>query len=145
MELNGKELRVTVASFARAMELQTAVAEALKGTKLDLTGLSSAGLESEVEDLAGPINTMLTGILSVITSKRVENALFECCTTALWGDEKIDRAFFEPEDRRELYFPIMTEIVKANLGPFFKRLGSLFGGAEGLLSGFLKLKSGPTS
>jgi hypothetical protein len=145
MELDGKALRITPASFANAMELQTAVAEALKGTKLDLSGLAGAGLDSEIEDLAGPIGTMVSGVLSVITSKRVENALFECCKTALIGDDKITRDFFEDPEKRELYYPIMTEVVKVNLGPFFKRLGSLFGGAEGMLSAFLKLKSTSSS
>lgn len=145
MDLAGKNLRITPASFAGALELQAAVAEALKGTKLDLGGLTNATMESDVSDLAGPLETLAGMVLSVITSKRVENALFDCCKTVLWGEDKVDRDFFEDIEHRELYFPIMTEVVKANLGPFFKRLGSLFGGAEDLLSGFLKSKSKPTS
>lgn len=141
MELAGKRLLVTPGNFAAAMELQAAVAEALKGTKLDLGGLAGAGLETDIADLAGPLDTILNSLLSIVTSKRVEAALFDCAKTVVWGEDKITRDFFESIENRELYFPIMTEVVKANLGPFFKRIGSLLGGAEGMLSGFLKSKS----
>jgi hypothetical protein len=79
--------------------------------------------------------------LSVITSKRVNQALFKCCETALLGDDKIDRNFFESVENRELYYPIMVEVIKVNLGPFFKKIGSLFGGQGNILAGFLKSKS----
>ena len=66
--------------------------------------------------------------LSVITSKRVKDALFKCAEKALVGADKVDRSFFESVENREFYYPIMTEVIKVNLGPFFKSLGSLFGG-----------------
>jgi len=129
------------------MELQDAVGEALKGSKVDLrgvAGLTGGGaslLDADVGELSGPIETIAGMVLSVVTSKRVKEALFKCSEKALYGTDKVDRDFFEKVENRELYYPIMTEVVKANLGPFFKRIGSLFGGPGNLLSNFLKSKS----
>ncbi len=146
LQLNGKRLIVTPAGFADAMELQGAVAEALKGSKLNLAGIDLGGgvagvLESDLSDVSGPLESLAGMVLGVVTSKRVENALFKCAEKVLWGDDKVNRDFFEPVDNRELYYPIMVEVVKANVGPFFRKLGSMFGEAGGLLSSFLKSKS----
>jgi len=144
-QLNGKRFLINPAGFEDAMELQEAVAEALKGSKLDLKGITSADagnlLETDISELSGPLETVIGMALSVITSKRVKTALFKCCEKVLLGDDKVNRDFFENVDNRELYYPIMMEVVKVNLGPFFKRIGLLFGGQGGPLSLFLKSKS----
>ena len=144
MELNGKRFICQPAGFEAAMELQEAVAEALKGNKLDLGGLTgekaSNLLETDIGELSGPLETIIGMVLSVITSKRVKAALFVCCEKVLVGDDKVNKDFFELVDNRELYYPIMTEVVKVNLGPFFKRVASLFGGHGSLISAFLKQK-----
>lgn len=148
MELNGKRFIVQPAGFEDAMELQEAVADALKGAKLDLNGVSDALanggdiLEADVSKLSGPLESIIGMALSVITSKRVKQSLFKCCDKiVLVGDENVNREFFENVDNRELYYPIMMEVVKVNLGPFFKRIGSLFGGPGSLITAFLKSKS----
>lgn len=151
MELNGKRLIITPASFDDAMELQDAVGEALKGTKMDFRGISGlfgkedkkegSILDADLGELSGPIETIAGMVLSVVTSKRVKDALFKCAEKVILGNDKVDRDFFETVENRELYYPLMTEVIKVNLGPFFKRIGSLFGGPGNLLSGFLKSKS----
>lgn len=145
-QLEGKRLLITPASFEDAMDLQEAVADSLKGSRLDFKGLNGlAGdnlMETDLQELSGPIETIVGMALSVITSKRVKASLFKCCERVVYGDSKVDRDFFESVENRELYYPIMTEVVKVNLGPFFKRLGLLFGGQGNLLSRFLTSKSG---
>lgn len=148
VQLNGKRLLITPASFEDAMELQDAVGESLKGTKLDFKGLTGLGtgngadiLGADISELAGPLETILGMGLSVITSKRVKAALFKCAEKAIYGDAKVDRDFFENVDNRELYYPIMMEIVKVNLGPFFKKVSSLFTGPGNLFQKFLQSKS----
>ena len=147
MDINGKRFIVQPAGFEDAMELQEAVADALKGAKLDLNGVSEALanggdiLEADVGKLSGPLESIIGMALSVITSKRVKQALFKCCETVIVGDDKVNRDFFEKVENRELYYPIMMEVVKVNLGPFFKRIGSLFGGPGSLITAFLKSKS----
>jgi hypothetical protein len=130
------------------MELQDAVGEALKGSKMDFRGLGSVlgdgGIENvldgDIGELSGPIESIIGMVLSVVTSRRVKNALFKCAEKALMGEDKINRDFFDAVENREFYYPIMTEVIKVNLGPFFKSLGSLFGGPGNLLSNFLKSK-----
>jgi hypothetical protein len=146
MELNGKRFIVQPAGFEDAMELQEAVAEALKGAKLDLAGLTDAAksgniLDTDITELSGPLETIIGMSLSVITSKRVKVALFKCCEKVLLGEDKVNREFFETPENRELYYPIMLEVVKVNLVPFFKKIGLLFGGQGNLLANFLKSKS----
>jgi len=148
MELNGKRFIVQPAGFEDADELQTAIMEGLKGSKIDLSGLSEALaegeniLEADIGKMSGPIESIIGMALSVCTSKRVKQALFKCCDKiVLVGDENVNREFFENVDNRELYYPIMMEVVKVNLGPFFKRIGSLFGGPGSLITAFLKSKS----
>lgn len=144
--LNGKRLLITPASFDDAMELQDAVGESLKGTKVNLkgvaglTGDSGSLLDADVGELSGPVETIAGMVLSVVTSRRVKDALFKCAEKAILGNDKVNRDFFENVENRELYYPIMTEVLKVNLGPFFKRIGLLFGGQGNLLSDFLKSK-----
>lgn len=51
---------------------------------------------------------------------------------ALLGTEKIDRDFFEAAEHRELYYPIMYEVITVNVGPFLKGLASKFGALAGI-------------
>lgn len=127
MNINGKELLVTPGSFSEAMALQKAIGRALKGTKLDLPGDSLTELNPDA------LGDIIGAVLGVATSDEVEAALFACSDRALYGPDKlkVDRDFFEVVENRELYYPIMVEIIKANVGPFFKGLASRFGALVG--------------
>jgi hypothetical protein len=128
MQLNNKELRITAGSFADAMALQKAIGRALKGSKLELP-------ESMTVDMApDKLGDIIGAVLGVATSDEVEACLFACSARAVLGQDKIDRDFFENVDNRELYYPIMVEIIKVNVGPFIKGLASKFG-ALGALAG----------
>lgn len=145
VQVNGKRLLITPAAFEDAMELQDAVGNALKGAKLDLKGLDNVDasklLETDVSTLSGPLESIIGMALSVVTSKPVRAALFKCCEKAVYGEDRVTREFFEAEANRELYYPIMVEVVKVNLGPFFRKVSSLFMGHGGMLQRFLASKS----
>ena len=132
MQLNNKELRITAGSFADAMALQKAIGRALKGSKLELP-------ESMTVDMApDKLGDIIGAVLGVVTSDEVEACLFACAARAVLGDAKIDRDFFENVDNRELYYPIMVEIIRVNVGPFIKGLASKFGALGALAGSFPK-------
>ena len=142
MKVNGHELSITPASFAEAMALKKAVADAVRsnGLDLDLSGVNINGEDPMSSEVDGKtVGNLLENILALATSPVVTDQLFICAARAVLeiGKEKhkIDRDFFEDVDHRELYYPIMLEVLKVNLGPFFKNLGSLFGGISQMISG----------
>ncbi len=129
MKFDKKKLRITLSSFEDAFELQDSIARALKGNGLDIP---------EGKDVDINISTFLDAALSTIANKEVRICLFKCAEKALYGEDKIDNDFFEAKENRELYYPIMMEILKENVGPFMNGLLSLFGGIGGNLKNFLK-------
>jgi hypothetical protein len=132
-------LKITAGSFAEASALKKAIGQALKGTKFSMPSFVNGpdgkiDLEKSDIDIAGLIDL----VLGVAVSEEVEAALFECSARAILGTEKIDRDFFEKVENRELYYPIMVEIIKVNVGPFLKGLASKFGALAGTSLNFQK-------
>ncbi len=135
--LKGIELNVEEGAFEDVITLQKALSDALlqKGVKFSLSGikLSKEALQTEVsEDNLGGIIEMA---LSVATDKSVRKALFtlgaECTVVKDSVTQKVNPEFFEARENRKHYFPVMIEIIKVNLLPFFEglNLGSLVPGA----------------
>lgn len=122
MQVNGRELKVTPASFADARALQKAIGNAIKSERVDIPASFDVDL-SEAE-----LSGVLSAVISVAVSDEVEAQLFKCAARALIGEDKVDRDFFEDVDNREFFFPIMLEVAKVNVAPFFKNLASLFSG-----------------
>jgi hypothetical protein len=129
------------------MALQKALGRALKGQKLDLGGIYSDILKKDdagnidvasvdLSGIGGIATTILNLLLGPACSDEVESAAMTCakkCYTEV-GKEKIDMDFFEKEENRSLYYPIMIEVIRANCGPFIKGLISSFGGLGQLLA-----------
>jgi len=139
MQINGKELKITLSSFSDARALEKSIERALKGTRFEIPSITTGAdgkidMEKTDVDLPGIIDM----VLGVATSDEVENALFVCAQRALVGTDKVDRDFFEKAENREHFYPIMVEIIKVNVGPFFKALGSKFGDLAGLSSILLR-------
>ena len=128
-------LQITIGSFKEATTLQRAIANALKGNAGNIKLPKSA---KEEIDFSG----FLDSLLSVISDTEVENALFACAARSAYKGVKVDRDFFEPKENRELFYPIMLEVAKENLGPFFSGVLSKFMGPEGSGELLQKLKSG---
>ncbi len=135
MQITGQELKITQSSFADAKALEKAIGRALKGN-------GSISLPGSLEDEATPdtMSTIIDAVLSVAISDEVERALFKCAERALVGTEKVDQDFFEKAENREHFYPIMIEIIKVNVAPFFKNLLSQFGDLIPNLGNFLKSK-----
>ncbi len=139
MHINGKELKITISSFRDARDLEKAIERALKGTRFEIPSIArSADGKIDLEHTDVDFSGMVDMVLGVSTSDEVEDCLFKCAERAMVGQEKVDRDFFERVENREHFYPIMVEIIKVNVGPFFKALASKFGGLTDLSEMFRK-------
>jgi len=133
MLIEGKELIITPAGFADVFALKRALALALKkdGINLDLSGFS-INTEDPMSSEIGDIGSIVESSLEVATDPQVQKWLFKCCERALYGQDKINIDFFEIPENRQYYYPIMIEVIKINLLPFFLKLNSLFANLPGI-------------
>jgi hypothetical protein len=139
MKINGKELRVTPAPFEDAIELQDAFGRALMSSplKFDIEGLDKENLmESNISE--ENLGSIVKGLISVVISKDLRKALFKCAERAILDQENISYDFFEEVENRSLFYPIMVEVAKVNLLPFFKNLFSKSGDLLKTIKNFLK-------
>lgn len=142
MLIDGKELIISVASFENVMALEESIAKALKadGIKIDL---SSIDISSEkIEEMeAGEVGWMLQPILTLITDSTIRKHLFKCAETAMFDKNKVNTDLFEAVENRKYYYPIMMEVLKINISPFFGLVSSLFANLPGIKELSQKLKS----
>jgi len=142
--INGKKLEITLSSFKEVMQLKKAVEKAIQrqGLVIDIDGVDMENImNSKVSE--GSVSSIISSILAVDTSEDVERLLFVCAERATYDNHKINAEFFEHPDNTgnwELYYPIMFEVLKVNLSPFFKGLLSLFGSSSAILAALLKSK-----
>jgi hypothetical protein len=140
MNISGVNIHIELASFQDAMALQKALGRALKGQKLDLSGVSTdvvkkdeaGNVDLSSVDLSGAggiATTVFNLLLGPACSDEVESAAMTCAKKCYVENtkEKIDLDYFEKPDNRPNYYPIMIEVIKANCGPFLKGLVSSFG------------------
>lgn len=135
MTIDGKELRITLASFDDAMDLKDAIEIAVKGGELNI---STDVLEKDLSE--SDFGNILKAVLSVDCSKEIRACLFKCAERAVLGTDKINKEFFENVEHRKYYYQIMFEVMKVNLSPFFAKVFSLFSGVEGKIGNILKSK-----
>ncbi|MFA5659361.1 MAG: hypothetical protein WC900_08765 [Oscillospiraceae bacterium] len=123
---NGKELDITLGSFQEADNLFKAVCRALKGNKIDLPDSLKSDLST------GQLSGILDMLLSVISDDEIESCIFECAKRCGIGPthEKINIEYFEKEENRQEYIPVMLEIAKANLFPFMTGITSSLGAPD---------------
>jgi hypothetical protein len=119
---SGKELSITEAPFSDAKDLYQAVAEELKGVEADPTQEIDANL---IKDMA----------CTLVSSKKVENALNKCMTRVLYAGAKIGPDTFEPVENREDYLIVCYEVAWSNIQPFMKSLYAKFLAALEIVKG----------
>ena len=129
-------LNITQSSFSEAMALQRAVASAINKTKIQLNADIIDGAEIDADSL----DSIIKMILNVGISKEIEDCLFVCSERVTYKNEKVNRDFFEKIENRALYYPIMFEVAKENLSPFFANLGSVLSDITKNLPGNRKQK-----
>lgn len=142
--IDGKELVVTPADFADVMALKEVIARKLKenGIKIDL---SSIDIKSEklMDMEAGDVGWILEPVLTLMTDSTIRDRLFDCAKRAAFGKDKdkINPVFFDDVENRKYYYPIMMEVLKVNISPFFGLVSSWFSNLPGLTDMLQKLKS----
>ena len=103
---------MTLAPCAQGMKLFKAVMAELVGVDVAL---------SSQDDF---INTFKTAFARVLSSDRIEDALWGCLERATYNGSKINRDTFEDEKIRADFFPVAKEVCEFNLAPFSRNLSS---------------------
>ena len=142
--IDGIELVVSPASFAEVMAMKEAIVSTLKenGIKIDLSSVD-IGEENLTKMELGDVGWILDPILTIASNSVIRKHLFKCAERAMFGKDKVNEDFFEDPDNRKYYYPIMLEVLKINIAPFFGLAGSLFKKLGPLTEKFLKSKSQP--
>ncbi len=142
--IDGKELVVTPADFSDVMSLKEVIVDKLQenGIKVDL---SSIDIKSEkLADMeAGDVGWILEPILTLMTDSAIRDRLFKCAERTMFDKNKVNASFFEEVENRKYYYPIMMEVLKVNISPFFGLVSSWFTNLPGLTDMLQKLKSQP--
>lgn len=144
MEINEHELKITPASFEEAINLKNAIGKAIKTGKInvDIDKIDIEDLDN-IEIPSETIGDIINAVLAVGISKEIEKCFFDCAKRAMIDNTEkdlINRDFFENVDNRQYYYPIMIEIIKVNVLPFFKGLFSDAGGIGKMIKSILRSK-----
>lgn len=117
---SGAKLAITVSPFAISRALYQAVAEEMKGLKLDPKAEVDVNLKKDL-------------FCTLIASKKIETTLEECFKRCTYNDRKIDGDTFEPVEARDDYFTVCVEVAQENIKPFMKSLYAEFAVLLGML------------
>lgn len=121
---SGAELDITLAPFGAGHKLFKAVLSEIESVKLNLGGSSFGDfLGREVDGEA--IDTIKNLIVRLLSSEKVEEALWPCLERSTYRGHKVNKDLFEEEGIRADFIPICKEVLGFNLSPFFKNLASL--------------------
>jgi len=118
---SGVEIQVQPAPFAKAKALYQAVLEEMKGMKIT----ASDELDTNF------VKDLFCGFLS---SKKIEDCVWECMASALYKGVRIDKNTFEPVQAREDYIHACYEVAKENILPFGKSLYAEYGHLLGAIT-----------
>lgn len=110
---SGAILKITVAPFKDSKALYQAVVEELKAIKIDATVEMNPAINiTFYRDL----------LCTLLPSKKIEAALWECMKRSLYNDNRMSEATFEPVETRDDYLYACFEVAKENILPFMKSL-----------------------
>lgn len=117
---SGAILTIGIAPFSSGTRLLKTVAAELARVQIDfdLSSLQDIGSKD--------INTLKNAILQLLASDAVEAALMKCAEKSHYNSQTITAETFTTETARVDYLPVMVEVMKANLRPFFSGLDLAF-------------------
>ena len=127
---SGAKLHITLADFEVCDRLFIAVSKELEGVGLNL-GLKSGNLGDFLNmdlDKDAALNTLKSAILRIASSTSIRPILWECMGRVIYNGQKVTPKTFEGEKERGDWLTVASEVLKANLIPFFPSLSSLFSG-----------------
>lgn len=113
---NGVLLRIGTIPFEDAKSLYQAILEEARGISLDPN-----------QEIVGKNIHLWKDVLCVaLSSKKVEAKLWKCFEQVRYGELKIDKDTFEPEEARGEYFTVCWEVTRDAVAPFLKSLSVRF-------------------
>lgn len=119
---SGATVEVSVADFATAWKLVTAVIIAFKQHGIDIKIFEKINFS---ELFKQNFNELLKGVLDIIVDSYVLDLLFECSKGAIYSKngvaQKISRETFEEETNRADFIEAMYIVLKENIAPFFPK------------------------
>ena len=118
---SGAKLQITMSPFTPAKALFHAILE--EGTQLKM----SPGDELDV-------NLFKDIFCVILSSKKIELALWQCMSKALYNKLPISIDTFEDEKAREDYIQVCVEVALVNVQPFMKNLSAQLKVAQGLIT-----------
>ena len=142
MDLDGKELVIQPSSFANTMSLKYHIGKALSMKDLDIGSVKINEVDPLKSDVGSEtIGMLLENAISVATDPKVMASLFKCCEKVVMLDnDLINESFFNKIENRGYYYPIMIEVIKVNIMPFFDKISSMFTEAGELMAKLQKSK-----
>lgn len=127
---SGRTLVVTIATFTLANKLKCVVAAELLRVDVSIEGIQ---LGMDIRNLPpGVFNSLKNAALVCLSSKAIEDAVFECAAVSTIEGAKVDRKFsFNDPEARGDFLPTGWEVMIAHVAPFFAgvNLSSLIGSA----------------
>jgi hypothetical protein len=131
---SGSKLSMQVASWGIVGRLRWTLSAQLKAVHLDfsnglvrslLVAAATGDRDAILKAIAGEdLETFKNLVLQLAGSPELESAVFDCALCCTLNGVKITKDIFEDEDARSDYYPIVWEVLKLNLRPFFKSLVS---------------------
>lgn len=113
---SGATLTIGLAPFAVGTRLLRTISREMSAVNVefDLASLKDVGSKD--------INTLKNVLFQLLASESVELSVMECAKKCLYEGQGINGDTFASEAARPDYLPVMMEVVKANLRPFFSGL-----------------------
>lgn len=137
---SGAKLAMQTAQWRTVGTLRRSLANQLKAVKLELSSSLVQGFMSVAvsENLAPAtkqaallavlgvedVDTVKNMVFQLLGSEGLEDAMFDCMNSCTYNGARITPNTFESEGAREDFYPIVWEVLKLNLRPFFKGLVS---------------------
>lgn len=110
---SGATLEVSLSPFHIGRTMYQAVAEELKQMRVSDKDEIGAGFFKDL-------------FCSALSSKKIEDAVWECMKRATYNSLRITMDTFEPAEARQDYMMACYEVARVNIEPFTKSLSAQF-------------------
>ena len=129
---SGAKLVITLSDFEICDRLLIAVTKELESVGINL-GLKNGNLSDFMNmelDKDAALNTLKNTIMRLASSTLIRPVLWECMGRAVYNGQKVTQQTFQGEKERGDWPIVASEVLKANLLPFFPNLSLPFSTLE---------------
>lgn len=121
---SGSILELDYTSYLNTMNLLQHLAKVIKKDIPDFS-LNNTMLEklgSNQDTLKDKLFSILpNALLNAVMDNDLIDAIFKCADNSLINDYRINKEYFENIENRQDFFPVLFQVVKYNLTPFFPK------------------------